>query len=180
MILISKSASRAQAAPPAAGRRTSGDPSPAFKLRRGVQGPGDPLEQRLSLVTLAATDLPALTAFYEKMGWKAGFRNEEVTFFQLNGVVLSLWRRDRFAHETGVPEDRLGPGGTEIAYNVRARPEVDDVMRAAVAAGGRVVAPARDAVWGGHSGHFADPEGHLWEVAWNPDWTVAADGGVRF
>lgn len=137
------------------------------------------MEQRISIATLAAQDLAALSAFYERLGWRPGFRNEEVTFFQLNGIVLGLWRLDRFADELGMPARGLAAGGTALGHNVRTREEVDRVLEAARAAGARVVQPARDAEWGGRSGHFADPEGHLWEVAWNPAWPIAADGSVR-
>ncbi len=137
------------------------------------------MEQRLSIATLAAADLPRLTWFYERLGWTVGFQNESVAFFQLNGVVLGLWRRDEFARELGVAQESLRPGGTALGHNVRTRAEVDLVLEAACSAGARIVQPAKDAVWGGRSGHFADPEGFMWEVAWNPAWPIDADGDVH-
>lgn len=137
------------------------------------------MEQRISIVTLAAADLPAQSAFYERLGWQRGFGNDEVTFFQMNGFILSLWRRDHFAKELGVAPDTLRPGGTALGHNVRTRAEVDTTLEAAERAGATLAQPASDAAWGGRSGHFRDPEGFLWEVAWNPAWPIAADGTVR-
>lgn len=137
------------------------------------------MEQRLSLVTLAVEDLEGSTRFYrDGLGWSPGFSNEEVTFFQLNGIVLSLFRRDRFAEELGVAEEDLMPGGTALAYNVRRKEEVDEVLGLVEDAGGLVLVPAREAEWGGYSGYFADPEGHRWEVAFNPGWPIDEHGNV--
>lgn len=138
------------------------------------------MEQRLSLVTLAVEDLESTTAFYEDgLEWELGFSNEEVSFFQLNGIVLSLFRRDRFAEELGVSEDELEPGGTALAYNVRAKEEVDAVVELFREAGGRVLVEPREAEWGGYSGYVADPEGHRWEVAWNPAWRIDEAGDAQ-
>lgn len=138
------------------------------------------MEQRMSLVTLAVTNLERATAFYrDGLGWEPGFENEEVTFFQLNGIVLSLFRRDLFAEELGVDEDELGPGGMGLAYNVRTKDEVDETIDLAREAGGRVIVEPRETDWGGYSGHFADPDDHWWEVAWNPAWTIDVDGDIQ-
>jgi uncharacterized protein len=117
------------------------------------------VEQRISIATLAAQDLDALTGFYERLGWRAGFRNEEVTFFQLNGVVLGLWHRDHFAAAVGVPPETLRPGGMALGHNVRTREEVDHVLAAAERAGARIVQAPHDAEWGGRSGHFRRSRG---------------------
>jgi len=135
------------------------------------------MEPRLSLVTLGVSDLARSTAFYRALGWEPGFANEEVSFFQLNGVVLGLWQRAGMAATLGVPEEGLGPGGMELAHNVGGRGEVEAVMRTAVAAGARILVEPHEAPWGGYTGHFADPDGYRWEVAWNPAWTVR-DGGT--
>ena len=138
------------------------------------------MDPRVSLVTLAVEEVEGASAFYRNVfGWKAAFQNEQVAFFQLNGVVLSLYRRDLLARDLAVPEEALGPGGCEPGYNVRERSEVDQVLAAAERAGGSVVVPAHEAEWGGYSGHFADPDGHRWEVAWNPRWTISEDGNTR-
>lgn len=136
------------------------------------------MDQRLSLVTLAVEDLDRSTSFYQGLGWEVGFTNEAVTFFQLNGVVLSLYRRDLFAEELGVDEATLSPGGQALAYNVREKGEVDAVVDQVRGAGGRVLVEPTDRDWGGRSGYVADPDGHRWEVAWNPAWSIDADGDV--
>jgi predicted lactoylglutathione lyase len=136
------------------------------------------MEQRLSLVTLGVTDLARSLRFYEALGWKRGNKSAEVVFFQLNGMVLALWSRRALAEDMRVKDDG-GFGGIALAYNARSRVEVDGVMHEAEAAGGRVLKSASDTFWGGYSGHFADPDGHPWEVAWNPEWEVTPEGNVR-
>ena len=100
-------------------------------------------------------------------------------FFQLNGMVLSLYGREALADDAQVPADGGGFSGVALAYNTRTREEVDQVMAEAEAAGARVVKPAQDAFWGGYSGYVADPDGHLWEVAWNPEWPLTEAGDVK-
>jgi uncharacterized protein len=137
------------------------------------------MEQRLSLVTLGVADLERSRRFYEDgLGWRRGNQHEEVAFYQLGGMVLALWKRDALAKDARLP-DAGGLGGIALAYNARTREEVDAVLAEAAAAGGKILKPAEAAFWGGYSGYFADPDGHPWEVAWNPDWSIAADGGVR-
>lgn len=131
----------------------------------------------MSLVTLAVSDLEQATSFYrDGLGWEPGFEAEEVTFFQLNGIVFSLFRRDLFAEELGVGVDELGPGGVALAYNVRGKAEVDEIIELAREAGGRVLVEPRVTDWGGYSGYFADPDGYRWEVARNPAWTIDDEG----
>jgi catechol 2,3-dioxygenase-like lactoylglutathione lyase family enzyme len=144
------------------------------------------MEQRISLVTLGVEDVAASRRFYERLGWRAsGPGGDGVAFFQAGGMILSLYGRAELAADAGLgaPTPRAGAespafAGVALAHNVRSREEVAPLLRAAEAAGGRIVRPARDAFWGGHSGYFADPDGHLWEVAWNPHFPVAADGAV--
>lgn len=140
--------------------------------------PSAGMDQRLSLVTLAVEDLDRSTAFYQTLGWEPGFTNDAVTFFQLNGVVLSLYRRDLFAEELGVDEAELSPGGQTLAYNVREKDQVDEVVDQVSEAGGRVLVDPTDRDWGGRSGYVADPDGHRWEIAWNPGWSIGPDGDV--
>ncbi|HEX6038762.1 VOC family protein [Longimicrobium sp.] len=135
------------------------------------------MEQRLSLVTLGVDDVARARRFYQALGWTPGFANEEVTFFQLGGIVLSLWNRAAMARDTG--RTPRGPGDVALAHNVRTREGVDAALAEAVAAGGTVLRPAHQAEWGGYSGYFADPDGHAWEVAWNPDWRIDDDGNVH-
>ena len=138
------------------------------------------MEQRLSMVTLGVADLARARRFYEQgLGWQRANRHEEVVFYQAGGMVLGLFGRDALAEDAQVPSAGSGFRGIALAYNARDRAEVDAVMAEAEAAGGRIVKPAKDAFWGGYSGYFADPDGHLWEVAWNPHWTLADDGSIR-
>jgi catechol 2,3-dioxygenase-like lactoylglutathione lyase family enzyme len=135
------------------------------------------VEQRLSLVTLGVADLDRALRFYSALGWKRGNRDEGAIFFQLPGSVLALWSRRELAAETGLP-DSGGFGGIAIAYNARSNAEVDAVIGEAEKAGARILRRPAPTVWGGYSGYFADPDGHPWEVAFNPAWTFAADGGI--
>jgi len=138
------------------------------------------MEQRLSLVTLGVADLERSRRFYEDgLGWRRGNQHEEVAFYQLGGMVLALWGRDALAQDARLPGAGSGFGGIALAYNTRSREEVDTVLGEAEAAGARIPKPAADTVWGGYAGYFADPDGHLWEIAWNPDWTLAEDGSIR-
>src|SRR3954451_11150541 len=126
------------------------------------------MEQRLSLITLGVADVRASRAFYERLGWRASsaFGGGDVAFFQLGGVVLSVYGRAHLAKDAGLVPDGSGFGGIALAQNVRSRQEVDAVLAEAEKAGGRVIAKAEEKFWGGYSGYFADPDGHPWEVAW--------------
>ena len=138
------------------------------------------MEQRVSLVTLGVADLERARRFYEDgLGWRRGNDHAEVVFFQAGGMVLALWSRAALAADARVPAASGGFAGIALAYNTRTREEVDAVLAQAQAAGATILKPAEDAFWGGYSGYFADPDGHLWEVAWNPGWRLADDGSVR-
>ena len=130
------------------------------------------------MVTLGVADVPRARQFYEKLGWRAHPSSDaNVAFFQANGMVFALFGREALAHDAHVPLGS-GFGGITLAYNVPAKAEVQPMLDAAQRAGGRIVKPAQDVFWGGHSGYFADLDGHLWEVAWNPIWGLNADGTV--
>lgn len=136
------------------------------------------MEQRVSLVTLGVSDLPRSRAFYEALGWTTGAApDDEVVFFQAGGSVLALWSRSLLAEDSGV-EDSGGWGGVTLAHNVRSPAEVDRVLADAEAAGAAVSRPGAPTFWGGYSGVFLDPDGHPWEVAHNPHWSLAEDGSV--
>ena len=136
------------------------------------------MEQRLSLVTLGVADVPAARAFYEALGWTCDTDPAlDVAFFQLGGIALAVWDRRALAEDSSVV-DRGGFGGVTLAYNVRAPEEVDAVLAEAEAAGATIGRPGAKTFWGGYSGVFIDPDGHPWEVAHNPHWTVADDGAV--
>lgn len=138
------------------------------------------MQQRISLITLGVSDLARARRFYEEgLGWQTGMAvGSEVVFFQLNGLILSLYPRAALAQDVGVP--REGSGLTEItlAHNVSTEAEVDSVLNEAQRAGGQIVKPASRAEWGGYSGYFADPDGHLWEVAHNPSFPIDAEGNT--
>lgn len=137
------------------------------------------MEQRVSVITLGVADLIRSRAFYERLGWTTGAEPEdEVVFFQTGSSVFALWSRSRLAEDSGV-EDAGGWGGVTLAHNVRSPAEVDRVLREAEAAGATVARPGAETFWGGYSGVFVDPDGHPWEVAHNPHWTLASDGSVR-
>jgi hypothetical protein len=138
------------------------------------------MEQRVSLVTLGVADLARARRFYEDgLGWRPGNAHPEVVFYQTGGSVLALFSRSALAADARLPAEGSGFGGITLAYNARSRAEVDAVLAEAAAAGATILKPAEDAFWGGYSGYFADPDGHPWEVAWNPEWRIADDGSVR-
>ena len=136
------------------------------------------MEQRVSLITLGVRDLERARGFYEALGWKSGAAPaDDVVFFQAGGMIVALWGREQLTEDTAV-EDNGGWGGVTLAYNTRSPAEVDEVLAEAEAAGATIARPGAETFWGGYSGVFVDPEGHAWEVAHNPHWTVAADGSV--
>ena len=138
------------------------------------------MDQRLSIVTLGVTDLAASCAFYRNLGWtpSAAASNDDLVFFQLGGIVLSLYRRDALARDANLDPGE-GFGGMTLAYNGRSKEEVDATLAAAEAAGARILKPAEEVFWGGYSGYFADPDGHVWEVAWNPHFPIRDDGSIE-
>jgi catechol 2,3-dioxygenase-like lactoylglutathione lyase family enzyme len=134
------------------------------------------VEQRVSLVTLGVSDLGRARSFYEGLGWTSSSEpGSDVVFFQAGGMVVSLWSRTALAEDSGVI-DGGGWGGVTLAHNVRSPAEVDAVLDEARAAGGTIGRPGAETFWGGYSGVFVDPDGHPWEVAHNPHWTVHDDG----
>jgi uncharacterized protein len=136
------------------------------------------MDQRISLVTLGVSDLARSRRFYEGLGWRPRAAVEgEVVFFQLLGMGLALYHRANLARDFGVAES-TGSGALSLALNVRTRDEVAQVLTEAKTAGASVLKPAADTPWGGHAGHFADPDGHLWEIAWNPHFAIAPDGAI--
>lgn len=137
------------------------------------------MEPRVSLITLGVADLARARAFYERLGFAAApIGGEDVVFFQAGALALCLFPRASLACDAGVADDGAGFRGVALAHNVRRREEVAAVIAEAVAAGGRAAKPAADAPWGGCSGYFADPDGHLWEVAWNPHFPIGPDGAL--
>jgi uncharacterized protein len=136
------------------------------------------MEQRVSLITLGVRDLARARRFYEALGWTSGAAQaDDVVFFQTGGSILALWDRESLAQDSGV-DDGGAWGGVALAHNLRSPEEVDRVMAEATAAGATVTRPAGRTFWGGYSGVFVDPDGHPWEVAHNPGWTLREDGAV--
>ena len=137
------------------------------------------MEQRLSLITLGVGDLAASIDFYEKLGWVRSMRAAEgVAFFQTGGMALVLYPFADLAADAGLSPARSGSTGVALAYNARSKAETDAVLGEAGAAGAIMVKAAADTSWGGYSGYFRDPDGHLWEVAWNPGFHLAEDGTI--
>ena len=132
------------------------------------------MEPRISIITLGVTDLPRSVEFYrDGLGLPLfGENTESIAFFQNRGTWLALYPRKSLAADVGIAAEGSGFSGVTLAHNVRTREEVDALLEVAVAAGATLVKPAQDTFWGGYSGYFADPEGYLWEVAWNPHFWI--------
>ena len=136
------------------------------------------MEQRLSLVTLGVRDLSRARGFYEAMGWQTGAApDDDVVFFPAGCMIVALWGRAELADDSAV-EDGGGWGGVTLAYNVSSPDEVDAVIEEARAAGATIGREPGKTFWGGYTGVFVDPDGHPWEIAHNPHWTVAPDGST--
>jgi predicted lactoylglutathione lyase len=146
-----------------------------------IKGESPTMEQRISIVTLGVKDLAASKRFYaDGLGWKAVFENKEIAFFQAGGMIFGLFLREKLAEDFQVDAASFGRAAMALAYNVRARSEVDPLMKQAASAGATILKSARVASWGGYSGYFADPDGFAWEIAWNPSWSVKPDGSIEF
>ena len=139
------------------------------------------MDQRVSLITLGVGDVSRARAFYEALGWRLGGgvddETDHVAFFQAGGLILALWDRGKLAADSEV-EDRGGWGGVTLAYNVRSPEEVDAVLAEARAAGATIPRSGAPTFWGGYSGVFIDPDGHPWEVAYNPGFQLRDDGSL--
>jgi uncharacterized protein len=136
------------------------------------------MDQRLSLITLGISDLDRSRKFYEALGWTTGAKEaDDVAFFQAGGMIVALWDRGKLA-EDSVVKDSGGWGGVTLAYNTRSTDEVDTVIEEARAAGATIGREPAETFWGGYSAIFIDPDGHPWEVAHNPRWTITEDGAT--
>jgi hypothetical protein len=137
------------------------------------------MEQRFTMITLGTKDLTASASFFERLGWRRSGSYDGVVFFQCGCVALALYPRTELAKDAGVSPEGQGFQGFTIAYNARSKKEVDDVLLAVRSAGAEVIKPAADAFWGGYSGYFRDLDGYIWEVAWNPGFTLDPNGAVK-
>jgi predicted lactoylglutathione lyase len=137
------------------------------------------MDQRLSLITLGVEDVARARGFYEALGWR-GQQVEDTVFFQAGGLAIVLWGRAALADDAGVSDADGSTGfrGVALAQNLRSREEVDAVLDQAARAGAEITRPAADTFYGGYAGYFADPDGHLWEVAHNPGFTLTDDGSL--
>ena len=134
------------------------------------------MEARFTAVTLGVSDIARSVAFYEGLGLKAHTVMDDVAFIDMNGAVLCLFAG--LTQDAGVVSQRREIGLFAVAHNVREKGEVDAILAEAKAAGGSITRPAHEADWGGRSGYFTDPDGNLWEIAWNPFWPLDERGQV--
>ena len=134
------------------------------------------MDQRLSLMTLGVSDLGRSRSFYEALGWRSNAApDDDVVFFQAGGMIVALWDRQNLAEDSGV-EDPGGSSGFTLAHNVNSPAEADAIAEEVRAAGGTITREPGETFWGGYSFAFTDPDGHPWEIAHNPRWTVTDDG----
>ena len=133
--------------------------------------------QRITLITLGVADLAAARAFYARLGWvEHGESQPGIAFFQLHGQALALFGRAALAADQGRPDAMLGTGAVTLAQNFATTADVDAAFAAALTAGATALKAPEAVFWGGYSGYWADPDGHVWEVAMNPFWPLGADG----
>ena len=138
-----------------------------------------PIPARVNLVTLGVADLTRSRAFYAALGWReSSASQDDVAFLQLGSLVLGLWDGGALADDAQLSAPGA-PGAMSLAINLPSREETDEAYAVAVAAGATVLKPPQEVFWGGYSGYFADPDGHLWEVAHNPFWELQPDGSVH-
>lgn len=131
------------------------------------------MRQKLNVITLGVSDLAALLKFYrDGLGWKtAGDSSDSIAFFDMGGIVLALYPRKMLADDVSIPEQGSGFSGITLAYNAKSEEEVNQVFVQVEKVGASIVKPPHKVFWGGYSGYFADPDKHLWEVAYNPYWS---------
>ena len=138
------------------------------------------IPQRVTLITLGVADLAVARRFYAHLGWVESSQSQpSVAFFQLNGLALALFGAADLAADQGRAGAKLGTGAVTLAQNFTNEAEVDAAFAAALAAGATALKAPEKVFWGGYSGYWADPDGHVWEVAMNPFWPLEADGSLR-
>ena len=138
------------------------------------------MQQQISVITLGVADIGRSRRFYAQgFGWAPVFENDEIVFYQMNGLMLGTWLESGLAADSNRP-NLARPGAFALAHNVPTRGDVQPAMDALVAAGGSLLKAPVDPPHGGYSGYVADPDGHAWEIAWNPAWAIDAEGRVRF
>jgi hypothetical protein len=136
------------------------------------------MQQRVSLITIGVRDLARSRSFYEQLGWR-GHEVEETMFFQAGGQAVVLWARDKLSGDAGIDDDGTSTfAGIVLAHNVGSREEVDRIVDAAADAGGEVTRSPQETFYGGYAAFFRDPDGHVWEIAHNPGFTLNPDGTI--
>jgi catechol 2,3-dioxygenase-like lactoylglutathione lyase family enzyme len=138
------------------------------------------MQQRVSLITLGARDVASLAAFYDALGWSRVDSSDGVVAYDLIGQTLGLYPLDALAKDIGISIEELGNGRMTLGHNVSAKEDVASLISKAKAAGATVLKPAQDVFWGGHHGYFADPEGHIWEIAHNPFSPLGPNGEFQW
>ena len=138
------------------------------------------MDQRVSLITLGVSNVDASAAFYTALGWARVQSPDGVVAFDLIGQTLGLYPIADLARDIGLPVDALGQGAMTLGYNCRTKADVAKILAAAKAAGAEILKPAADVFWGGHHGYMRDPDGHIWEIAFNPFSELAKDGAFRW
>ena len=139
------------------------------------------MQQRLTIITLGVSDLNVSTEFYEhKFGWKKSHdSNENITFFKLNGILLALFDQNELAEDATVSDEGQCFKGVTLAYNTRSEDEVDQLIEDLRTKGVQIVKEPQKVAWGGYSSYIADPDGHLWEIAFNPYLDLEKDGNIK-
>jgi predicted lactoylglutathione lyase len=135
-------------------------------------------DQRVTLITLGVRDLDRSRAFYRALGWHPAREAEDVAFYQMHGSALALYRLEELADDMDRPVEELRTGAVTLAQNFPAEADVDEAWHRAMQAGAKVIKQPQATSWGGYSGYFADPDGHVWELAMNPFWPLAPDGSL--
>jgi len=133
----------------------------------------------LSVITLSVRKLKSESLFLKRLGFKPGYHDREVAFFQANGLVLALYDAKCHARDYKIKASLARPGGVCLAQNQKTKKEVDRFMAKAKRAGAKITDAPKDTVWGGYAGCFKSPEGHLWEIAWNPHWKLDRNRNTR-
>lgn len=134
--------------------------------------------QRVTLITLGVADIARSKAFYAALGWQPAQEQAEVVFYQINGMALGFFGIDALAADQGRPDTKLGTGAVTLAQNFNTEADVDAAYALALQAGATALKAPQKVFWGGYSGYYADPDGHVWELAHNPFWTLDADGSL--
>jgi|TARA_B100001094_G_scaffold276523_1_gene284776 predicted lactoylglutathione lyase len=141
--------------------------------------PADPTTPHVTLITLGVRDLQRALAFYQTLGWQAHPRSDDqIIFFQMRGIVLGLFGLNKLAADQTRDTAQLGTGAMTLAQNFSSTEQVDQAFKQAIDAGARPLKTPRPVFWGGYSGYFSDPDGHVWELAMNPYWPLSADGSL--